>query len=436
MKRSTALFLAFRSYKPGDHKKKSSRPLLGAILGIALSLIPLIVVIHISDGMIEGITGRYVETLTYHLQIFSNASPSDQDYQTLSQDIESLQGVTHSVVERQGYGMIYSEYTHTGITLRAVEEELYLEDEEFIKYMEVIEGSFDLRPDRAVVIGEEVANKLQVHVGDDVKVLTGKIFPNGKYVPRITPFQVTGIVSSGYQELDRLWVFIPLDKGLRMMSDDSSETLIGIKTDDPYGDLYGVISQIGGIADSKHSWRAYTWQNLNSTQQKSFQTTKMLLQIIMALLVVVAVMNVASSMIMLVMENSFEIGILKCIGADPGGIRMIYRFIGLTAGVLGTLLGLVLGIVISASLNEIISGTEWLVNHFLGLIQGIFTGEMDPGSFQLLNSAYYLHDIPITIHWGTLGIVALVTILLSWLASAFPAAKAGRIRPLQVIRKH
>lgn len=437
----TALFLAFRSYRPGDHKKKSSRPLMGAILGIALSLIPLIVVIHISDGMIEGITGRYLETYSYHLQLFSYNSMEEEDYHNLARGVRELDGVTGTYVERRGFGLAYSEKGRTGISIRAIEESLYMDDPGFREYMELKDGAWDLESQRAVLLGEEVARQLDVLPGDEIKILTGKIFPNGQYVPRVTPFIVKGIVSSGYQELDRMWVFIPLEQGMRMLSDDSSETMVGVKTNHPYEDLNPLISRIATIArdnNENHRWRSYTWLSLSRSQQKSYQTTKMLLQIIMALLVIVAVMNVSSSLIMLVMENSFEIGILKCIGGSPQGISRMYRYIGLSAGILGTLLGLFLGVLVSSVVNEIIDGAQAVINACIRIfawISGLFHSGITP-DFELMNSAYYLQEIPITIEWGSLTLIGIVTILLAWGASAFPAKKAGKIRPLEVIRKH
>lgn len=405
---------------------------MGAILGIALSLVPMIVVIHISDGMIEGITRRYIETYSYHLQLFSYASPTMEDYQNLARSVEDIDTVEQAFVERRGFGLAYSEEGKTGISLRAIEDNLYQEDGGFQSYMEVREGSFDLTGERDIVLGEEVARQLSVHVGDEVKILTGRIFPNGRYVPRVTPFVVSGIVSSGYQELDRMWVFIPLAKGERMLADDSSETLVGIKTTDPYIDMFPLIQQISAKTVQSRNWRVYTWLTLNRSQQKSYQTTKMLLQIIMALLIIVAVMNVSASLITLVMENSFEIGILKCIGASPGGIGKVYRFIGLGAGLFGTLLGLILGVLLSLVINEVIDWTEGLINLFIR----IFSGISGNSHFELLNSAYYLQDIPITLEWGSMGIIALATVVLAWFASAVPARRAGRIRPLEVIRKH
>jgi lipoprotein-releasing system permease protein len=438
MKLSTALFMAVRAYRNGHGKKKTSRPLIGAILGIAFSLIPLIVVINISDGMIQGITGRYIETYSYHLQLFSYTNPSLEEFQTLAQEVEQIEGVTQSYVERRGFALAYSEKGRTGVNLRAIENELCTDDAEFRKYMEIKAGDFDLTAHRAVVLGQEVARQLQVQPGDSIKLLTGKIFPNGRYVPRVTPFVVQGIVSSGYQELDRLWVFIPLEKGAEMLAEDSSETLLGVKVEDPYSSLAPMVTSIRNSINQDRQWRAYTWMNLNRAQQKSYQTTKMMLQIIMALLVLVAVMNVSSSLIMLVMEKNVEIAILKCIGASPGDIGRVYRYIGLSAGVFGSLLGCMAGIAVSLGINDVISFTEGVVNFFITLFsqfKGIFTGGTH-GDFQLLNSSYYLQDIPIDIEWHTLAIIVISTILLSWIASSLPAARAGRIRPLEVIRKH
>ena len=141
--------------------------------------------------------------------------------------------------------MAYSESGKTGVAVRAVEPTIRVEDEGFRRYIEVREGAFDLSSDRSVVLGEAIAARLNVHPGDSVKLLTGKVFPGGRYIPRVTPLTVTGIVSSGYQEMDRLWVFIAYEAGDRILSGETSRTLLGVKTADPYGDLRGVIDRVG-----------------------------------------------------------------------------------------------------------------------------------------------------------------------------------------------
>ena len=433
MKLDTASFIAFRSFRRNRRKGQyHSRPILGAVTGVALSLIPLIVVINVSEGMIEGIVSRFLETESYHLQIFSYTDKSEEEFREEKEAVLTLEEVKYAFLEKTGAGMAYSDEGSTGIAVRAVEPDIWEKDEEFQRYIQVREGTFDLSGDRSVVLGEAIASKLGVHPGDSVKLLTGKVFPGGRYIPRITPLTVTGIISSGYQDLDRLWVFIPYEQGERLLSEETSRTLLGIKTYVPHGDLRELINRIGTVSPGPN-WRAYTWEALNRSELNSYNTTRSMLVVIMAMLVLVAVINVSSSLIMLIVENRQSIGILKCLGASPSGIQRIYRLTGLFVGIGGAFLGCGAGVLISRYVNELvalINGAGRLVQKILALFSG--GGEEE---FSLLNAGYYLQEIPVDLQWERILTVGIAAALLSWVTSAVPAARAGRIRPLDVIRK-
>lgn len=420
----TATSIAFCSFRPARKREQyNSRPLLGALLGVTLSLIPLTVVLNLSEGMIEGIVNRFLETESYHLRLFSYADKSEEDFLAEKEAVAALEEVTRVWGERLGAGLAYSEQAKTGIAIRAVEPNLHTDDEGFRRYIEVLEGRFDLTGERSCVLGESVAAKLGVGPGDRIKLLTGKAFPNGTYLPKVTPVTVTGVITSGYQELDRLWVFIPYELGGRILSSESSEHFLGVKVVDPYADLDGVLQRIGAVSVGSN-WRAYTWDVLNRGQMNSYRTTRSMLVIIMAMLVAVAALNVSSSLVMLVIENRQSIGIMKCMGASPGGIRLIYLLTGLFVGIGGAIFGCGLGVLISLYVNELLAGVDWLI----GLIKG--------ESYSLLNSSYYLQTIPVSLRWDWTLLVGLGAALLSWASSAIPAAQAAKIRPLEVIRKY
>ena len=432
----TLLFLAFRIFSFGRKGEKLTRPLLGTILGISLSLIPLIVVLQISDGMIQGITERSLETFTYHLQTYPYSYISIEDMMEHSSEIEQLDFVRNSVIERQGYGLIYSDSGKGRITIRAVERDFYDSDSGVQQYLNIELGSFDLTLDNSIVVGRDIARRLELIPGDEIKVLTGKFFSNGKFLPKISKFIVTGIVSTGYDELDRLWVFIPLSKGEEILAEKSSSTIIGIKTNDPYNTLKEDMLAIRNILPNR--WGMYTWQNLNRAQQENYQTTRVLLIFIMALIVCVAIINISSSLVMLVLEKSEELSILKCIGASPSDITLSYIFTGLFTGIIGALIGISSGLIISVNINGIIFGVEKLINFFVSIFRFALSPFMNMSgqSFQLLNNAYYLDNIPVTINPGELLLIFILTILLSAASSTIPAIKAGKIKPMEVLRKH
>jgi lipoprotein-releasing system permease protein len=432
----TLLFLSFRIFSFGRKGQKLTRPLIGSILGIALSLIPLIVVIQISDGMIRGITERTLETLSYHFQTYPYTGITVDEMTLQSQEIEKLDFVRNSTVERQGFGLAYSPDGKSGITIRSVEDDFYTSDTGVRKYLEMTSGTFDLSSPDSLMIGRDIARRLNLSVGDEMKVLTGKFFSNGKFLPKISKFYVKGIFTTGYDELDRLWVFLPLSVGEKILADSSSHTMIGIKTYKPYDTLKEDMFSIREILPQR--WVMYTWENLNRAQQENYHTTRVLLIFIMGLIVCVAIINISSSLVMLVLEKSEEISILKCIGASPSDISLSYIFTGIFTGITGTIIGLFLGLLISVNINEVIQGLDVLINGTLSLFRFLLKPfiEFTGAPVQLLNSSYYLDNIPVSIDIGELIVILILTIALAVISSAIPALKAGKIKPLEVLRKH
>ena len=112
--------------------------------------------------------------------------------------------------------------------------EAWGEDEGLRRYVSVEAGSFDLSGEDNVVLGRALAEDLGVEPGDPVRLLTVRPLEGGAFLPRVSRFTVTGIISTGYQELDQLWVFMPLDRGMRVLPPGSSRQLLGIKITDPY----------------------------------------------------------------------------------------------------------------------------------------------------------------------------------------------------------
>ncbi len=409
--------------------------LLGSILGIALSLIPLVVVLEVADGMIEGITRRYLEVGTYHLQVSLAAGASQERFPILADRLRGREGVKQVIIERQGMGMLYTSGGRTAVTVRAVPPTLYDADAGFRRYFSLTQGSFDLAEADTVVLGREVARKLGVALGDRVKLLTG-VSVAGRSLPRITTLRVTGIFSTGYQELDKLWIYMPLQTGIRVLPENSSTQFLGIKIQDPFTAIAQQARRLQ--ADLPAEARVYSWFELEKANYKSFQTTRVLLLFIMALIVVVATINISSALVMIVLEKTAEIGILKAIGAHPRDVSLAFLFTGLLTGVGGVLLGLGLGLVLAVNINGTLRGLEILVNLIVGGFRALAAplGWVRSGeAVRVFNAEFYLEEIPIRIEAVELSVVAALALLLSTLAAFFPARSAARIKPLDVLRK-
>jgi lipoprotein-releasing system permease protein len=411
--------------------------LAGSILGIGLSLIPLILVLEVADGMIEGITRRFLEVGTYHAQAVLPADVGQEEASGLLSTLRAQPGVRLAIMERQGMGLLYTPTQRTAVTVRAVPPELYSQDEGFRRYFRLEAGGFALDARDSILLGREVAERLGAGPGDKVKLLVLRGDTRRRQLPAVAGFTVRGVFSTGYQELDKLWVYIPLAASERLLAGRGATRFLGIKLDEPFIGLDRQLERLRRVLPPQVE--IYSWYQLEKANYKSFQTTKMLLLFIMALIVAVATVNVSSALIMVVLEHLPEIAFLKAMGAGPGAISLAFLLTGLLTGLGGTVLGLAAGVSVALNVNAIIRGLESALNavaRLLAFLVAPITHLPAPQPLRIFNSEFYLEQIPIHLRFTELFAVGAATLLLSILAAYLPARKAGRIRPLEVLRRY
>lgn len=416
----------------GATRQRRNKQILGAVLGISLGLVPLVVVLNVADGMITGITDRYLETLTYHFQLQSYDPWTPQSLDDLKDRLSPLEDVTQIIPEIQGFGLAYSPTRRMGVTLRGLPDEVLMEDLGFLKYLTFDQGGPSFKTTEGALIGREVARRLGLSIGDDLKILTSRNFAGRSFVPRITSFVIEGIFTTGYQELDKLWVLLPYKRGVQLMVGNEYQSFVGLKVKDPQDGLEGSQDRLRKVLPE--NIRLSNWKGRSRAQYQNFQTTRTLLLFIMFMIFVVSSFNISSAIYMMVIDKQKEIAFLKSVGAKPGQITQIFTTMGLWIGGLGTILGIGLGVLISAQLNTLISIFDGLMNFWNSLWSGGSTTTPAPES--LLNNAYYLVEIPFSLDGGSLFIIALISILVAILAAWIPASRAGKLRPLEVLRKH
>lgn len=438
MNLKSSILLAFRMILPKASSTSNARKsILGAVMCIALSLVPLVVVLVMADGMIEGITNRIVGLSSYHLQAIQYPSFTDSDdTEVLDRFLETIRitdGVKSAYPERQGIALAAGKKGRTGATIRAVDPDVFVKDTSFKKYVKVHSGKADLSNSKNVLVGKAMAQNLGVEVGDKLRIITARKSPNGKMIPKISIFNITGIISCGYQEIDALWIFIPFKTGYTLMSNEASQVIIGIETYDAFSpELHATRDRIARLMPNE--FELYKWSDMNSSEFENFSSTKLLLLLVMFLIVLVATVNVSSALVMLVMERRREIAILKSIGASNGGITSSFILIGTCIGASGVLIGVPLGLLAAINVNSIISFLEKILNFFTQLFYQIVAKE-GFSKIQLLDPAYYLEEIPVVIPFAELFIISAVTLLLSVLVSVIPSIRAGKEKPLSILRK-
>jgi lipoprotein-releasing system permease protein len=458
-------FLFGRRNDPGS-RNYTFRRIRGGVLGIALSLIPLVVVFVVANGMISGITVRFLETGTYHLQLVARGDSDLESMEILSGDIRMLPGVRSAYPEIQGLALLAGGRGHNGVQIRGIDPAMRENDPGFQRYMELIDGDFDLSEGRSLLIGEYLAAQLELAPGDPVRIITTRSDRSSRSLPRVSRFTVAGVVSSGYRELDSLWVFMSASDALRIIPPGEAREIIGVKIEDPFsvepaaGDLgfvniagaesggasgmagedvsevseSPILSDIREIIDQ--NWRVYSWFDLERSQYMSFITTRNLLLFIMVLIVLVAAVNISAAMIMLVLEKQEEIAMLKALGWGRGPILRVFILAGGMTGTIGTLIGLSLGTLAAYNVNLIIALIESAINAVGYVSTVLFSPAEGYIPLQLFNPDFYLSSIPVEVKIGDLAIMAGVSVLLSLIMSLLPARRAVKLRPLELLHRH
>ena len=305
--------------------------------------------------------------------------------------------------------------------------------EEFTKLSQ--NASEDSANLKSAVIGQKLAELLSVHPGDSIKIITTKN-TNGKVSPKLTTFKVSAIISSGYQELDALWVFIPIETAYSSLSLSNASYTVMIETPDAFSsDLVRIQRELKAAPGGRYA-NFYRWNQIHASEFQNFSSTKVMLVFIMMLIVLVASVNVSSAIVMLVMERRKEIAILKSIGASPKGITLSFLITGMACGFGGVLLGLPIGILASVNANSLIKGLEKILNagkKLVYLIQGVPAADIS--AIKLMDPAYYLQDFTVKIQFSHLLLISASAILLSLIVSIIPSIKAGKEKPLSILRK-
>ncbi len=429
---TTSLFLSIRYLRGKSGKNQTRRKMIGAIMAIAVSIIPLLLVMQVTDGMIEGITKRYVEIGTFHLQVRQFSEEDETDAGAFSEAIKNIDGINYVFPFLSGTALLYSESGSSGAMVRGLPAQLYEEDPGFKKYFTIREGRFSLEKENSILISSQMAEELDIEVGDTLKMVTGKSFPGRPIILRPTKCICTGIFTTGYRELDILSVIIPYRRASGLFSDPGAVSL-GIKVNNPYEDLRETMWKVNRIAPP--GWYVYSWYELEKSMYKSLENTKHLLYFIMALIVVVASVNISSTIVMIVMERQRDIAILKSIGSSPNLIRRTFLFTGLWIGIIGTAIGVCIGVLISSNINQIINFIETVINGVRGFTFGLVFDHAGPAKKGLINPDYYLEQIPIRVRFSNLCFVSVLSTLLSLIAGYFPARKAGKTVPLDILRR-
>ena len=384
-----------------------------SMLGIAIAVSVLIVVLSVVNGFERELKDRLL-AMTSHAAI-EGLEEQLRDWDELIEFAEKDPRVVGAAPYINGQAlMIYGEEL-SGIELRGIdpEQEIGVSGVADVmtqgKLSELRSGEF------SIVLGVDLANHLNVGVGDKVTVTlpTGIVTPAG-IVPRTKRFTVSGSYRVGMYEYDRRLAFIHLDDARKLYR--RKESVTGVRL--AVTEIFAAPQIVREIA-VEYGQRVYVndWTKRNVNFFKSIQITKSILFVILLLVVAVAAFNIVSTLVMVVKDKQADIAILRTIGARPGDILRIFITQGTVIGVAGTLGGVGLGVLLATNLESIV-----------GFVESVF------GIKFLAADVYFISDLPSDLRMSDVIRISSIALALALFSTLYPAWVAARTPPAEALR--
>jgi len=383
-----------------------------SLLGITLGVATLIIVMSVMNGFRAELISRILG-LNGHLGVYSQ-SGNITDYNKVALTISELPGVLAATPQIEGQVMASTAQRSYGAVIRGVAwSDLAARKPLWNSLDEKALAGF--RQGEGILIGKTMAFRLGLKPGDTVTLLSakGRATAVGT-IPVRRSFKVAGVFNVGMHEYDTNFIFMPLSDAQAFLNFNASVTGIEIYADDPLK-INGLSNLVTARLGSQY--RLFDWQQRNATFINALQVERNVMFLILTLIILVAAFNIVSSMIMLVRSKNADIAVLRAMGASPAMILRIFMITGASIGVVGTSIGTVLGVVFCLNIDSIKSWVETLADTEL------FSPEI-----------YYLAKLPAQIDPAEVFSVIAMALVLSFIASLYPALKASYIAPAEVLR--
>ncbi|RLB85944.1 MAG: lipoprotein-releasing ABC transporter permease subunit [Deltaproteobacteria bacterium] len=382
-----------------------------SIAGVTVGVMALIVVIAVMAGFESDLKNRILG-IESHVVIMQHGS-SFSDYHRILGQIVNTAGVESATPFIYTQIMLRSSSGVSGAVLRGIDPQ---SAGKVIKVLESsallnIEKMYQVKESAAsvpgVILGKELARNLGLGVGDGVYLISsrGMISPMG-YLPAMKRFQVAGLFESGMYEYDGSLAYVHLREAQKILHMGNSVTGIEVRVNDIYNARH-IADKI--IAEIGFPYWARDWMQMNHNLFSALKLEKTVMFIILALIVLVAAFNIASTLIMMVMGKTRDIAILKAMGAMDSSIRKIFIFKGMIIGFMGTFLGVCLGFIMCKLLEKY---------KFIEL----------PGD------VYYISTLPVRLEALDVFIIAAAAMVICFVATLYPALQASKLKPVEAIR--
>ncbi len=383
-----------------------------AFTGIALGVATLIIVMSVMNGFRHELLSRILG-LSGHIGIAAIAGEPFNNYKQAVLDISSIQGVKNAAPIVESQLLATTGYSSQGVMLRGISIDDLLEK----KPMKESLNNLDTQTFNGdvVIIGERLAQKMGVLEGDEITLLSpkGKITAFGS-IPRVKKYKVIATFNVGMYEYDANFLFMPLSAAQKFIGFNNGVTNIDITLDDE-SNIDSIKEAIVQSVD-KGAY-VYDYKQTNSAFFNAISVERNVMFLILTLIIIVAAFNIITGLIMLVKDKSRDIAVLRTMGATKAMIMRVFFIDGAFIGFVGTGLGLALGLAFCKNIDAI--------KRFLESLSGreLFSAEI-----------YFLSKLPARVDVTEVIYIVAISLLLSFVATLYPAYRASKFDPVEALR--
>lgn len=382
-----------------------------SIAGVSVGVMALIVVIAVMAGFEADMKARILGVES-HAVILRHGQKFTR-YRSVMTEAEQLPGVVGAAPFIYSQVMLRAASGVSGAVLRGIDVDAaaavnsYLTPDALAALKTGDGGAAAGTAGGGIILGVQLAKNLGLRKGDAVAIISprGMMSPIG-HLPAMRQFRVVGLFESGMYEFDGSFAYVRLDDAQRLLRMGDSVTGIELRVDDIYRAreiARQLVDRLG------FPYWSRDWMQMNRNLFSALKLEKTVMFIILALIILVAAFNIASSLIMMVMEKTKDIAILKAMGATDASIRRIFIFKGMAIGVVGTVIGGCGGLILCT---------------LLARYQFI----------ELPSDVYYISTLPVLLQWQDVALIAVSALVICFLATLYPARQAARLDPVEAIR--